>query len=95
MMYITAVSWVLVQAGLLIRNVDDGLPVYIKLQFAGGFLTTFFWVYGAHHVYLYRAENCGGETQSPFYVCFRARQLVYMFLTIGSYSCNLAIYHIK
>ena len=45
MMYITAVSYVLVRSGLIIRNSDYDIPVYIKLEFAGGFLTMFFWVY--------------------------------------------------
>ena len=44
MMYITAVSGVMVDTGGDIRNYDD-IPDYKKLQFAGGFLTTFFWVY--------------------------------------------------
>ena len=50
MMYIIAVSYVLVGSGILIRSVNDDvdLPVHIKLQFIGGFLTAFFWVCGAH-----------------------------------------------
>ena len=47
MMYITAVSGVLIQAGIIINNPDfvfNDIPNYVKLQFAGGFLTTFFWV---------------------------------------------------
>ena len=44
MMYITAVSGVLIAAGTIIRNAPDGIdiPDYINLQFAGGFLITFF-----------------------------------------------------
>ena len=49
MMYITAVSGVMVLAGTLIRNYDDDaydddLPDFVKVLFAGGFMTTFFWV---------------------------------------------------
>ena len=44
MMYITAVSGVMVLTGILIRNADD-VADFVKLQFAGGFLITFFWVY--------------------------------------------------
>ena len=48
MMYVTAVSGVMVTAGISIRN-DDDIPDFVKLLFAGGFLTTFFWV-----LYCYR-----------------------------------------
>ena len=48
MMYITAVSGVLVQTGIIIHSYesypDASVPDYYKKQFAGGFLTTFFWV---------------------------------------------------
>ena len=56
MMYITAVSGVLIQTGIIIHNFAEvfpggSVPDYYKVQFAGGFLTTFFWVY-----YKYRAK---------------------------------------
>ena len=52
-MYLTAVGFVMVVAGLEINDdtdievpgIDTGVPDYSKLLFAGGFLTTLFWVW--------------------------------------------------
>ena len=44
MMYITAVSGVMVATGVYIRNYTEDLPDFIELLFVGGFQTTFFWV---------------------------------------------------
>ena len=46
MMYISAVSYVLVGTGVGINAAEssDVIPDYIKVQFAGSFLVTFFWV---------------------------------------------------
>ena len=51
-MYLTAVGFVMVVTGFEINDdtdidipgVDTGVPDYTKLLFAGGFLTTLFWV---------------------------------------------------
>ena len=51
-MYLTAVGFVMVIAGIEINTdidieipeVDTNVPDYTKLLFAGGFLTTLFWV---------------------------------------------------
>jgi hypothetical protein len=42
-MYLTAVGYVMVFTGILI-DIDVGNIDYIRLHFAGGFLTTLFWV---------------------------------------------------
>lgn len=49
--YISAIGYVLVGSGITIKLADDsgegsihGLRTAINLMFAGGFVTTFFWV---------------------------------------------------
>ena len=49
-MYLTAIGYGMVAAGIFIDfadeydDEDNKIPDYIKLLFAGGFLTTLFWV---------------------------------------------------
>ena len=51
-MYLTAVGYGMIAAGIVINididipgvDVDTNIPDYVKLYFAGGFLTTLFWV---------------------------------------------------
>ena len=51
-MYLTAVGFAMVVAGIAINDdtdievpgIDTSVPDYTKLLFAGGFLTTLFWV---------------------------------------------------
>ena len=44
MWYITALSYGLVAAGIVIRNEDTDEETYPKLLFAGGFLAALGWV---------------------------------------------------
>ena len=44
MMYITALSFGLVAAGIIIRQDDRDVDTYVSLYFAGGFIAALGWV---------------------------------------------------